>query len=178
MSLAKHAERELKLAGLFEKDSDYGGAIAEAVMTLIRAFSAQGHSGFSAPYAADIFSRLARYECLTPLTGTTDEWNDDISDTFFQNNRVGSVFKEKDNDKSYYLDAIVWVDERGVSFTGSVEKIKSAQYIKSFPFSPKTFFVEVTTDGNGEHRIKDKSQLAPVFEYYEMPENCAREERI
>ena len=39
MSLIKHAERELRLAGFFDKDSDYEGALGKAVMELIEVFS-------------------------------------------------------------------------------------------------------------------------------------------
>lgn len=35
MSLKDHAKRELALAGLFDKDSDYAGMIGHAVMKMI-----------------------------------------------------------------------------------------------------------------------------------------------
>jgi hypothetical protein len=34
MSLIEHAKTELQIAGLFDKDSDYEGALEEAVMEL------------------------------------------------------------------------------------------------------------------------------------------------
>lgn len=63
--LTNHAKRELKLAGLFDKDSDYGGMLGDNILELIKTFSKQGHSGMSASLALDIFNRLANYETLT-----------------------------------------------------------------------------------------------------------------
>ena len=53
--LINHAERELKLAGIHEKDADYGGALYNAVMELVRVFSNQGHSGGSAGRVISLF---------------------------------------------------------------------------------------------------------------------------
>ena len=39
MSIIDHATTELEIAGLFDNDSDYNGAIGEAVMELIEAVS-------------------------------------------------------------------------------------------------------------------------------------------
>jgi hypothetical protein len=46
----KRAQYEIDLVGLSDQDSDYNGMIGDAVMQLIRLFSAQGHSGFSASH--------------------------------------------------------------------------------------------------------------------------------
>ena len=75
-NLEIHAENELRIAGMFDGDSDYGGALGHAVMELIRVFSNQGHSGFSAHRTLQLFSKVADYEPLMPLQGTSDEWNE------------------------------------------------------------------------------------------------------
>jgi hypothetical protein len=175
-SLIEHAKKELQLAGLFDKDSDYDGALGHAVMELIEVFSKQGHSGFSASRVISLFKKVANYECLMPLTGNDDEWND-ISGTgnnpILQNNRVSSVFKNKDG-KAYYLNGIVWVNQKGQTFTGTVDGISSSQYIKEFPFTPKTFYVDVIdteiAKDDWESHIKDEEQLKPVKEYYDFPD--------
>ena len=173
MSLIKHAERELRLAGFFDKDSDYEGALGKAVMELIEVFSKQGHSGFSANRVVSLFEKVARYENLLPLTGEDSEWNDisDLDGGTLQNNRVSSVFKEKETGRAYYIDAIVWRTQNGGSFTGSADDVSSRQYIKSFPFTPKTFYVDVIEEevkkNDWVFHIKDNEQLMPVFEYYE-----------
>jgi len=66
MGLVDHAHRELNKAGLFSQDSDYEGMIGRAVFELIKVFAKQGHSGFSASMTTELFSRLSRFEALTP----------------------------------------------------------------------------------------------------------------
>ena len=104
MSLVEHAKRELELAGLFDKDSDYGGMLGEAVMELVEVFEKQGHSGYSAALVRNIFSRVADYKVLTPIGTTEDEWykheysNGDVT---WQNKRQSSVFSN-DGGKTWY----------------------------------------------------------------------------
>ena len=171
-NLINHAEKELKLAGIHDKDADYGGMLYDAVMELVRVFSKQGHSGGSAGRVISLFKQVASYKNLIPLTGKDEEWNDisDLSGGVLQNNRVSSVFKEKETGKAYYLDAIIWRTQTGLTWTGKAEEVSSRQYIKSFPFMPKTFYVDVIekeiTKGNWEFTIKERKQLDEVFEYY------------
>ncbi len=186
-NLTDHARTELKAAGLFDKDSDYNGMIAEAVMELIEAFSKQGHSGMSASMVRTIFNKVADYKPLCPLTGEDDEWSNAISgDEHFQNKRCSAVFKEGKDGKPYYLNAIVWSGEESYdTFTGGVEEIRSRQFL-TFPFTPKTFYVDVVREDydpikhkgmdyiEGNHDpyvqfIKDRAQLEEVWEYYERP---------
>ena len=138
-NLAKHAESELELAGLFDKDSDYAGGLGEAVMELIHVFAAQGHSGASAGLTIRLFSEVAAYHTLTPLHGKDDEWCE-VSDGMFQNKRNSAVFKDVVDNKPYYIDAIVWKAPNGLTWNGCVDGVRSCQYIKAFPFTPKTFF--------------------------------------
>ena len=73
--LVDHAKRELELAGLFDKDSDYEGMIGKAVMKLMNSFRGQGHSGFSANWTRDLFNQLAQHQNLTPITDDPKDWN-------------------------------------------------------------------------------------------------------
>ena len=105
--LIDHAKRELDLAGLFDKDSDYDGMIGKAVMELCKCFADQGHSGFSANWVLDLFRRLGKYEPLTPITDDPKDWND-ISEMsgrgspkMWQCKRNPSLFSENGG-KSYY----------------------------------------------------------------------------
>jgi hypothetical protein len=104
-NLAVHAERELRRAGLFDRDSDYGGMVGTATLDLVRRFGEQGHSGFSAGLVRDLFGRLAAFEALTPLTDDPDEWNDvsAMSGTpLWQSRRDSTAFSE-DAGKTYTL---------------------------------------------------------------------------
>lgn len=103
-NLVKHAKKELKMAGLFDKDSDYDGMLGEAVLELVKVFAKQGHSGFSANWTLDVFDKVARYKPLTPIGTTKDEWMDvsDMStDPMWQNTRRGTTFS-RDAGKTWY----------------------------------------------------------------------------
>ena len=171
------------------------------ILALCEAFGRSGQSGGSAPYTAAVIvgalKTLLLRGSLTPITGEEQEWVDvtAINDgqTWFQNNRCGSLFKDGVDAPSYYIDAIVWEGpEEYDTFTGRVytpdlsELISSSQLVKSFPFTPKTFHVDVVhlpieeqdAEARGLHYIKhhgdsctlsvieDISQLEEVFEYY------------
>jgi len=159
------------------------------ILELCEAFGNSGQSGGSAPYTAGALSQAIKKLCLqktiAPLTGEDSEFNNNIDKETYQNNRDSAVFKK--DDKAYYLDAITWqVQDDYDTFSGSVNGISSRQYIKSFPFTPKTFYIDVVREdwndekhNNGEwdkvefgpgpmaYQIKDKKQLEQVFEYYD-----------
>lgn len=105
-NLVKHAEYELKLAGLFDKDSDYNGMLGDAVLELVKVFAKQGHSGFSAALTLDLFSKVANYQPLTPIGKFKDEWVDVAGMTadgkgMWQNKRRGTTFS-RDGGKTWY----------------------------------------------------------------------------
>lgn len=104
--LEDHAKYELTKAGLFDKDSDYGGMIGEAVLELAQTFAKQGHSGMSAAWVRELFNKLANYETLTPITSDLNEWTDvteynSNGKQLFQNKRNPAVFSN-DGGKTWY----------------------------------------------------------------------------
>src|ERR1700733_16312135 len=107
MTLVEHAERELRDAGLFDPDSNYGGMLGEAVMELVKVFAAQGHSGGSAHVTISLFHRVASYKLLGPMKNpmVSGEYIDH-SDTHggnpvYQSTRLSSVFSE-DGGRTWY----------------------------------------------------------------------------
>ena len=103
-NLIEHARTELTRAGLFDGDADYSGAHAHAVMELIETFAAQGHSGASAALTIGLFTKLAQFQPLTPITSDPDEWNNvsDISGApLWQNKRRSSSFS-RDGGRTWY----------------------------------------------------------------------------
>ena len=159
-NLLKHAERELKLIGYDGKD-EYNNMAKAAIMELLTTFANQGHSGFSANYIVNLFNKLAKYETLSPLKGNDDEWGD-VSDmsgdrkTLFQNNRDGRVFKNDDG--AFFTEAIIWTESGESSYTNK----DSNRYIKSFPFTPKTFYVKVDKERN----VLDTEEYNKANAYY------------
>jgi len=118
MSVTEVAIEELKRAGLFDKDSDYGGMIGGAVEELLLVFQKQGHSGFSAQLTADLFRRLVRGEVLSPLTNDPSEWMK-VEGGLYQNNRCSHVFME--SGRAYTIDGKAFSDDGGVSWFTSRE---------------------------------------------------------
>jgi hypothetical protein len=143
--------------------------IQENVIELLKVVEKQGHSGTSISFLVAYFKKLAMFEPLGPLQNTDAEWGKTSSgDSTLQNKRLSSVFKKGKNGKPYFLNAIIWKEPDGCCFLGRVEKISSSQYIKSFPFTFKKFYIDVTKrTENEDHKIIDREQLKPVFEYYE-----------
>ena len=188
MSSLQHAKLELELAGFFDKDSDYDGAIGNAVMELMEVFSKQGHSGMSAPIVAELFHKLANFEPILPITGKDEEWGDVMDfgggESWYQNKRCSALFKDGKNGKPYYIDAIIKRDQKGVCWSGmawlSEEDYRTGDrtkmvgkkgYIRSFPFTPKTFYIDVkdveVAKDDWESFVIDPSQLDEAFNYYD-----------
>lgn len=105
-NLEDHAKRELELAGLFDKDSDYDGMLGEAVLELVKVFAKQGHSGFSAAMTLKLFNEVANFKPLTPIGKSKDEWMDVAEMTadgkgMWQNLRRSTTFS-RDGGKTWY----------------------------------------------------------------------------
>ena len=174
MGYREHAIREFEYAGWLKDGvwcDEMQEMICNQVLELLDLFSEHGHSGSSAPYAINLFTKLAKFEPIGVIKGTDDEWQDISEDvggeSMFQNKRLSSVFKNGKEGKPYFIDAIIWKDEGGVCFTGNVDEVSSSGEIKEFPFSPKRFYIDVVEEEE-DYVIKDKSQLEQVKEIYNL----------
>ena len=110
MSLVSHAKAELKSIGMLDSEDEMNTMMCNNIIQLLEVFAEQGHSGFSAPYCINMFTKLASFKPLGPLTGADDEWAN-VSDhgngePWYQNKRCGSVFKDKDG--AYNIDGKVF----------------------------------------------------------------------
>jgi hypothetical protein len=101
---------------MFDEDADYGGALGESILDIMKEFSKQGHSGGSAGITTAILEKLLRWQPLTDLTDDPEEWMD-IADmmggeTMYQSRRNPSCFSTDlkqyynidDNDKEKLYD--------------------------------------------------------------------------
>jgi len=94
------------------------------------------------------------------------DWCDvsDISQNpLFQNKRNPAVLKDGKDARPYFIEAIIWVLEDGTGFTGTVEGIKSKQFIR-MPFTPKSFYVRI----NSKRNVIDRKTLKRALEYYDF----------
>lgn len=106
-NLTSHAERELKLAGMFDKDSDYGGALGKAVLEIVKTFSKQDFSGAAASIGIQLLEKLLRFENLTPITNNPDEWVDvskESGSPMWQCKRNSAIFSTDGGKTHYHLD--------------------------------------------------------------------------
>jgi len=149
-----HAERELDiLLRTFVPEEEGDRLIIEEfipeIKALVEKFGNSGQSGGSAPYTASAIAttvkKLCLFEPIAPITGEESEWSQhDWGDKVFQNNRCGAIFKEGPDGEAYYIDAVIWKGQNDWDrFSGHVQGISSRQYIREFPFKPKTFYVDV-----------------------------------
>jgi hypothetical protein len=141
--LVTHAKDELTRAGLFDKDSDYGGMLGKAALGLVKTFAAQGHSGMSAALVTELATRLFQYEPLTPLTGADDEWVDvsDVSgDPWWQNKRCHRVFKGADG-KAYDVEGRIFRDPDGSTWVNGDSRVPV-----EFPYMPTQEYVDRQTE--------------------------------
>ena len=71
-NLEFHARNEFRAAGWVDENGKFKDEMQEAICThvlkLLKVFSDEGHSGSSAPYAISLFSTLAKFEPLVPVT--------------------------------------------------------------------------------------------------------------
>ena len=188
----KFAERELSILSKSATDPNDRPVIEQfipEIIALCDKFGRSGQSGGSAGYTAKVISqvveKLCRQEPIGPLTGIEEEWVDvshfsdsrGRDDIMYQNRRCSALFKNI-NGKLWYLDAISWRAQAGSNWSGrailpSGEELHSHQFVRKFPFEPKTFLVDVITKDIGndktEFYVKDERQLEEVFQYYENP---------
>lgn len=138
-NLVRHAKTELAL--LSTEDDEYQNAMNKHLIKMVKMFSGEGHSGFSAQYAIGMLSKLLRYQPLLPLTGADNEWHE-IERGVFQNIRCSHVFK--DNSGAYDIFGKVFVDDDGVTTTNS----NSCVYIQ-FPYTPTKEYVKTEPKVDG-----------------------------
>lgn len=190
---ATFAQRELEILSKSSPDKNNRPIIEPfipEILALCEKFGKSGQSGGSAPYTATAISQAIKKLCLQepicPITGIDEEWvnvaeygsGKDEKECVWQNNRCSAVFKNSEG-KAWYLDAIVWKGERNTWSGGALletnkgvfEQYRSRQYIKSFPFTPKTFYIDINevevAKDEWEFYIKTAAQLKKVFKYYD-----------
>lgn len=155
------------------------------IFALCEKFGKSGQSGGSAPYTATCLSQAIKHlllqEPICPIMNYEQEWEqvarEEITELpIYQNKRCSALFKVSKIGMPYYLDAIVWKDViNDNTFTGKVNNINSAQFVKEFPFTPKTFYIDVNQiplreKDEYDYEIQNLEQLKKVWKYYTKSE--------
>ena len=146
--MMEFAKKELDIIGLTE-ENETNAKMRKHILFMVNTFAEENHSGFSAAYSAQILEKLLRFEPLSPLQGTDDEWvymrdmNSTDSD-LYQNTRCSHVFKE--NNDAYDIDGIIFIehfiDSDGVENTYAFTN-KDSRVSVVFPYTPKQEYVDV-----------------------------------
>lgn len=191
-NIGNYAKKELEI--LFERVPDSVLVdFKDEIITLCDKFGNSGQSGASAPFVASALSnaikKLCMFQTLTPITGEDNEWGEWNSYgggvEFCQNLRDSRIFKDKKDNRAYFIDAIIKRCPDGTTWNGwfwkSKEdyltgnkdlKVSPRGYIKSFPFTPKTFYIDVIEEevapDDWETYMKDSKQLEEISEYYDL----------
>lgn len=142
MRLLQYAESELSR---IPKDSDgMQEHINADILSIIKTFSEQGHSGFSANYALNVLERLLRFKPISPLTGEDDEWVD-TGHGIKRNKRCSSVFKNADG-TAHDIDGIAVSDNGGITWFSSGRFRKEITFPYLPPIHPEKVYIEYTED--------------------------------
>ena len=148
-----HAMNEFRAAGWVDQNGKYLDEMQEMicnhVLALLDVFADEGHSGTTAPYTIELFSKLAKFDPIVPLTGEDWEWSE-VSDgdngKMYQNKRCGAVFKDanRHDGQPYYLDGKVfweWYKSDDGEMSKSYFTSADSQVPIVFPYTPKSEYV-------------------------------------
>ena len=185
----EHFNRELEIMRKSVEDGDslVIEPYVEAIRKVCESFNAENPVGYTSSVAANILATTMKavlnFQILSPLEGTDEEWRLLDKDTNLkQNIRDTAVFKESTGE-CVYSNSIVWITKENTDrFIGVIDGVSSVNVIKSFPFMPKTFYIEVDrTESNEEdenaenhgdgffvYNIKNKEDINEVFNYYKQ----------
>lgn len=154
-NLHKHALMEFQAAGWLDENGKYCDDMQEAicahVLKLLEVFAAEQHSGSTAPYSINLFSKLAAFEPIVPVTGEDWEWTE-VGDGMYQNKRCSHVFKQADrfDGQAYDLDGKIFWEWYKSEEDGKISKThftsSESQVPITFPYTPKREYEFRPTD--------------------------------
>jgi hypothetical protein len=145
-----HALMEFRAAKWLDDNGNYCDEMQEAIckhiLKLLDVFDDEGHSGSTAPYTINLFSKLAAFEPVVPLTGEDWEWVE-VRPGAYQNKRASNVFKQAERFDGQAYDIygkIFWEwyksSEDGKLFKSHFTSSESSVPI-TFPYTPKREYV-------------------------------------
>lgn len=120
---------QLQDAGLFDTDSDYGGALGTDLAEISLVVSSQGDSGFSRMMKVGLLKELLLGNPIAPIHDREEDWVK-IGDNDFQHRKNYAVFKGR-FPRPYDLDAVAVTD--GASASINIYTMFAGQ-IKAFPY--------------------------------------------
>ena len=161
MSLVDHAKAEFRAAGWCDENGKFNDEMqhfmCDQVLELLTIFGEHGHSGSSAPYAIDLFTKLAKFEPIVPLTGEDWEWSD--TGHCYQNKRASHVFKDYDG-VCYDINGHVFWEWCKSYDTGEPFKsyytCRESRVPVTFPYTPKVEYVYRWSDAEPQQPAQNE----------------------
>ena len=159
-NLVNHAWNEFRAAGWCDEHGKFKDEMQKSICThvveLLEKFFEEGHSGTTAPYTVDLFSNLALFKPIVPLTGEDWEWvchSDERPGevSVYQNKRCSAVFKQSDrfDGHPYYLDGRVfwnWYRDKTGEMSKAYFTSSDSSVPITFPYTPTTEYVFCPTE--------------------------------
>lgn len=157
-NLINHAKEEFRAAGWVDENGKFNDDMQEAIcdhlIKLLQVFSDEGHSGSTAPYTINLFSRLAKFEPIAPLTGEDWEWSDTGHN--YQNRRASHVFKDYDGNCYDINGKVFW------EWSGTKQDPHKSYYTNRESRVPVTFPYVVPKEPEYVYRYSDAEPPAPI----------------
>lgn len=127
-NLVDWAEQELARIG--DGADEMQKLMNQNVLDIVKTFSEQGHSGFSAGYALNLIKRLLEWKPISAIEDGADAWNDASHGGSFllQHKRCSAVFKHEDGTVTYIYGRVFSDDGGETWFTrGGCDRPKEEQ---------------------------------------------------
>lgn len=147
--MKKFAEKELNLILKNIKENENGDGleaqewVTKNILDLIEVFDRQGHSGMSGAYVLRMFTRLANFKPVAPLTGEEGEWAESFGRNTQQNKRCSSVFRENgDNSTAYDIDGKIFSDDGGKTWYSGKGSFTPVTFPYFTPDEPERIILE------------------------------------
>lgn len=162
-NLVEFAENELNRVLKSCKDSEsikVQQVINKDILDIVKIFSEQGHSGFSAHYTLNNLTRLLDYKPITPLTGEDDEWTklDYGEDIAYQNKRCPSIFKRADG-TAYNTEGKIFSSNNGHTWYNCKDSSVEVIFPYEVPKNPECVIID-----NGEERNKILNNVSVLID--------------
>ena len=141
-----------QLDKLLEKCKDEDSKIMQEMMNndvleLLKVFSEQGHSDFSASIATRLFYKLANYKLVTEVEDNPDDWDDNG-----QHKYITSIFKREDG-TCYYMYGRLFAEPNSDNFFYN----KASNVDVHFPLKPSDLETKYI-------RLHYKTENKPIIE--------------